>query len=1044
MTRPLSRMATTTATTTTTTTRMKFRASPSNRRMGIDQAAAIELLPSASSQDCQSYEEAIRQPLLQVTLVAIQSIWPSSSSSSSSDQNSQQNLTNQDHLISFLCSLLRRSRTTPNTLKLALFYIHQARRPLRQHISIINTNHMKSANHHLLRDPILSGRKMFLAALMIASKYLNDRNYSNRAWAKIAGLPIEEVNANERVFITLIGYRTHVDLDGFDVWSFRLQKLMNEKRIGAEPSSTTQEEQRPNEQTSPNPTAEKLKPKTPTSTVSSLPSSHSSPQRKTCSSAASTSSRRLSSASAIQQTPSLKLGSVIPAAQSNSARKPSIDLHTPIRQQALPSDARHGFATAPSRINARSVIDESFPPTRRRGTSDLSTPLRQQALPAVLSQSIQSTAPAHLNSSTHPPVCEPITPARQNSEYSTPIRQQQTLSSQPLLSHPDKPTLTPTRSKQSIHAQSTSRSELTTPAREKMTPILSRSSVLAPSSARSDMSIRQTVYATPAISNIGTSHVNPLVATPPSVRAYRQPALGSSSSLRRSSENVGSVSASIVGPPKRSASMLDNITPADVAQAERDLLEKVAQEKLLLAQQQEARRPTTLPASTKSSDVHQQQKRIAQLTQERRLRDEEKKEHLRRLLAEKNKKSYQPPQPVLELGQERWNRSGSIVSGLDRSRDDHPPPSSYSRRTEPRHPNSFGHSYEGERDDHLGQEEESSDSEETSSSDDQLSEELGYQARTSGELSFVQSRLYGHSCLQEGLINASDYRQPPLSQTRQPSLSIKPDPRFLKGKGLEDVEKDDDQDQSRRKSLERIRPSHDQEEPRESRTPNIQSSVTRKPYPDPTTYHHRTPPSVQARSTMGSGTRGLTTPISSGSNGQTSSTYQPTYRRVTPPLVSARPLQSCSLQAQNNYHHHHHHALSTSTRGTSTYQPVERRTESLASRPPPALSNPMYTRQAPPRPDDESYYHHHYPRHPSSRPLHPDPTSHQHHHRHHQSRSISDPYHLTNPNPSSYLTQKSLARHPSTSSLSRHALQYPYHDHIHSHHLYPSSYALKC
>ncbi|KAI9625265.1 hypothetical protein KEM48_008500 [Puccinia striiformis f. sp. tritici PST-130] len=994
-----------TTTTTTTTTRMKFRASPSNRRMGIDQAAAIELLPSASSQDCQSYEEAIRQPLLQVTLVAIQSIWPSSSpsssSSSSSDQTSQQNLANQDHLISFLCSLLRRSRTTPNTLKLALFYIHQARRPLRQHISIINTNHMKSANHHLLRDPILSGRKMFLAALMIASKYLNDRNYSNRAWAKIAGLPIEEVNANERVFITLIGYRTHVDLDGFDVWSFRLQKLMNEKRIGTEPSSTTQEEQRPNEKSSPNPTVEKLKPKTPTSTVSSLPSSHSSPQRKTCSSAASTSSRRLSAASAIQQTPSLTLGSAIPAAQSNSARKPSIDLHTPIRQQALPSDARHGFATAPSRINARS------------------------ALPAVLSQSIQSTAPAHLNSSTHPPVCEPITPARQNSEYSTPIRQQQALSSQPLLSHSDKPTLTPTRSKPPIHAQSTSRSELTTPAREKMTPILSRSSVLAPSSARSDMSIRQTVYATPAISNIGTSHVNPPVATPPSVRAYRQPALGSSSSLRRSSEHVGSVSASIVGPPKRSSSMLDNITPADVAQAERDLLEKVAQEKLLLAQQQEARRPTTLPASTKSSDVHQQQKRIEQLTQERRLRDEEKKEHLRRLLAEKNKKQYQPPQPVLELGQERWNRSGSIVSGLDRSRDDHPPPSSYSRRTEPSHPNSFGHSYEGERDDHLGQEEESSDSEETSSSDDQLSEELA---------------------IKPGLVeNYPSFKVDYMVILASKKGSLMPVIIVNLPEGLENVEKDDDQDQSQRKSLERIRSSHDQEEPRESRTPNIQPSVTRKPYPDPATYHHRTPPSVQARSTMGSGTRGLTTPISSGSNGQTSSTYQPTYRRVTPPLVSARPLQSCSLQAQNNYHHHHHHhALSTSTRGPSTYQPVERRTESLASRPPPALSNPLYTRQAPPRPDDESYYHHHYPRHPSSRPLHPDPTSHQHHHRHHQSRSISDHYHLTNPNFSSYLTQKSLARPPSTSSLSRHALQYPYHDHIHSHHLYPSSYALKC
>ncbi|KAA1138937.1 hypothetical protein PGTUg99_030405 [Puccinia graminis f. sp. tritici] len=190
--------------TATRTVGRRFRASPSNRRMGIQAEAANEVIP-------ENHQETTPPPLLQVTLIAIQSIWSSSSSASVSTSES----VNNDYLTGFLHQLIRRSRTNHNTLKLALFYIHQARKPLRHHISTTTT--ATTTNHLALRDPILSGRKMFLAGLMIASKYLLDRNYSNRAWAKIAGLPIEEVNTNERVFLSLIDYRTHLDLDDFEV-----------------------------------------------------------------------------------------------------------------------------------------------------------------------------------------------------------------------------------------------------------------------------------------------------------------------------------------------------------------------------------------------------------------------------------------------------------------------------------------------------------------------------------------------------------------------------------------------------------------------------------------------------------------------------------------------------------------------------------------------------------------------------------------------------------------------------------------------------------
>ncbi|KAA1091509.1 hypothetical protein PGT21_034972 [Puccinia graminis f. sp. tritici] len=1033
--------------TATRTVGRRFRASPSNRRMGIQAEAANEVIP-------ENHQETTPPPLLQVTLIAIQSIWSSSSSASVSTSES----VNNDYLTGFLHQLIRRSRTNHNTLKLALFYIHQARKPLRHHISTTTTT-TTTTNHLALRDPILSGRKMFLAGLMIASKYLLDRNYSNRAWAKIAGLPIEEVNTNERVFLSLIDYRTHLDLDDFEVWSFRLQKLMNEKRIksGTSPHLVNDHRSELDDRSS-------ISRAPPTSTVSSLPSSHSSPHRSTITSS---SSRRQSAASAISHpTPSLKHSSPTKPQPGSVRQPPSLDLHTPIRQQTLSSDARNGFATAPSRINPRSA-DEGFPPARsHQATSHLTTPIRQQTLPAALSKSILSTAPAHFKpaTSTHrTSLCEPstpalqsttpvrrsteptrqiTTPARRNSEFNTPIRQQH--NQHPLLSHPDKPPTTHQL------AQSCLRAEVTTPARrERMTPtpILSRPSL---SAALSDMSIRPAVYATPALSNLGSSAVNPPILMSPSLRAYQQPALGGLSSSRRSEIMASSKSdvASAVGPPKRSAIALENITPADVVKAEQDLMEKVAQEKRLLARQQETRRPTpsSSSVSTQPSDHQHQQKLIdQQLAHERRMRDEEKKEHLRLLLAEKNRKQHYPLQPALELGQERWSRAGSIVSSLDRPRADHPSIPSNRRQTEPSHLPSFDHSYSRERDEHLGQVEESSDSEQSSSSDDQLSDGLGYQARTSGEMSFVQDRLYGRPSLEEAVIGNSDFRQPHLPQTRQPPLSMRTDSCYGKDDGQKGRDKYNGEGPSQaglRKPLEPNRPPHDQEplggrSLLSSDSSGNQPSLTMSHYIDSAAHQHRSPASVHARLTS-SGTRGMTTPSSSGMNGYSGYRRQPTYRGVTPPLMSARPLQSCGLQES------HHQALSTTARASSSRQFVERRNDPLASsRPPPAL----HARQSSVCADDPVGFPHG-PRHPTSRPAILS---------HHQNRSFSDHDIRSNPTsslrtPSSSLITNTLTRPPSasassssSSSSSRQPLDFPYHPlhhNHHHHHLYPSYYGL--
>ena len=63
------------------------------------------------------------------------------------------------------------------------------------------------------------GRRMFLTALILASKYLQDRNYSARAWSKISGLRTSEINANEMAFLAAINWKLHIPEPLFNRWT---------------------------------------------------------------------------------------------------------------------------------------------------------------------------------------------------------------------------------------------------------------------------------------------------------------------------------------------------------------------------------------------------------------------------------------------------------------------------------------------------------------------------------------------------------------------------------------------------------------------------------------------------------------------------------------------------------------------------------------------------------------------------------------------------------------------------------------------------------
>lgn len=146
--------------------------------------------------------------------------------------------------------VLRRSRTSCSTLQIALYYLHQSRREIREIVS--RAKEGKEEFQELERNfkagqdypsppsspvdsfdryaallevqvsPLLCGRRMFLASLICASKFLQDRNYSNKAWAKISGLGIVEINSNERAFLRLVGYQLFVGSENYHQCTFFL------------------------------------------------------------------------------------------------------------------------------------------------------------------------------------------------------------------------------------------------------------------------------------------------------------------------------------------------------------------------------------------------------------------------------------------------------------------------------------------------------------------------------------------------------------------------------------------------------------------------------------------------------------------------------------------------------------------------------------------------------------------------------------------------------------------------------------------------------
>ncbi|KAF7721173.1 hypothetical protein EC973_005140 [Apophysomyces ossiformis] len=161
-------------------------------------------------------QRAYVNALVVVTVQAITSIWPAATNKPSNKPIADLN--------TFLHHILKHSRTTHSTLQLALFYLFRIR-PKVNEASSHNDVYVKC------------GRRMFLAALICAHKFLQDKTYKNSAWSKVSGLSAAEISHAEKVMLELLDYRLYVKKNTYDQWITMLQQHLKIHPIPAPPLS---------------------------------------------------------------------------------------------------------------------------------------------------------------------------------------------------------------------------------------------------------------------------------------------------------------------------------------------------------------------------------------------------------------------------------------------------------------------------------------------------------------------------------------------------------------------------------------------------------------------------------------------------------------------------------------------------------------------------------------------------------------------------------------------------------------------------------------
>lgn len=160
------------------------------------------------------------ESLVEIATTVTRTLWPTVSgrtSSSCEDTNYSVGM-----IKYFITETSRKSKTSLSTMQLALLYCIQYKRA-QDRLALQGSR--TSSTRGTVQDSKASSygstcaRRNFLSALILASKYLQDRNFSNKAWSKISSVSVAEINLRERDFLATIGWNLHVEHEAFAEWS---------------------------------------------------------------------------------------------------------------------------------------------------------------------------------------------------------------------------------------------------------------------------------------------------------------------------------------------------------------------------------------------------------------------------------------------------------------------------------------------------------------------------------------------------------------------------------------------------------------------------------------------------------------------------------------------------------------------------------------------------------------------------------------------------------------------------------------------------------
>lgn len=136
--------------------------------------------------------------LVDLSVLTIEAVWGAGVGSSAGPTRKA--------LHHYVTELFRRSQVPQAVVQFAIIYCLRVKDTVSTSRKLLSCRTGSTVH----ANAAFCGRRMFLASLICASKYLLDSNFSNKVWAKFVGLSPFETSLTESSFLRLLDYKLYV------------------------------------------------------------------------------------------------------------------------------------------------------------------------------------------------------------------------------------------------------------------------------------------------------------------------------------------------------------------------------------------------------------------------------------------------------------------------------------------------------------------------------------------------------------------------------------------------------------------------------------------------------------------------------------------------------------------------------------------------------------------------------------------------------------------------------------------------------------------